>query len=106
MTNLTRGGVAYNLNDSPFRTTIKYQHEILTFVFSSNYIANKFINKISSNREKLKETLTKKYNIEITNDILADITLYMKTEKRGFLIIGRDAYTCQNNIKLDGGNLM
>lgn len=103
---LTRNGIAYNLNLSPYRYDIKYSNgEELTFKFSSLLYKDKFKSKMIDNRKAVNESLTKKFGFCIENDVISDIKLYSTIEKRGFLILsGEGNYTCLNTIKLDGLN--
>ena len=103
---LTRGGIAYDLNKSPYKHEVIYNNEEITFVFSGEYNLNSFKNKLNENRERISESLTKRFKLDITCDLLADIKLYTSIEKRGFLIErNEDKITCLNIIKLDGLNL-
>ena len=103
---LTRNGIAYNLTLSPYKYDITYPNgEEITFKFSSLLYKDKFKSKLESNRSHIKESLSKRFGIDLSNDILSDIKLYSKIEKRGFLIANKeDIYTCLNTIKLDGLN--
>lgn len=106
MTKLTRSGVAHDLRISPHLYVVKYGiNDVLTFIFSSEFYMNKFQSKLEENREKINGSLSQRFGFNIKLDKLADIKLYEKTETRGFLIIGKEEYTCLNTIKLDGKNL-
>ena len=107
MTKLTRSGVAHDLRISPHITIVKYgDKDELTYVFSSELYLNKFESKIEENRNKINNSLSQRFGINITLNKLADIKLYEKTETRGFLILGKEEYTCLSTIKLDGKNLI
>lgn len=103
---LTRGGVAYNLQITPFVYTIEYDDaEILSFKFSSNYNMHRFKEKIQENRKKINTSLSNRFGFSITNNKICDIKLYSMIEKRGFLIENKGvSYKCLNNIKLNGKN--
>ena len=105
MGKLTRGGVAYNFEASPFKLIVDYKDEEIEYVFSSQLYKDKFYEKYLDNREAINTSLSKRFNIEIEANKLADLQLYRKTEKRGFLIRGKEEYKCLNNLKLDGVNL-
>lgn len=104
---LTRAKVAYDFNISPHRHIICYgDGEMLEYVFSSDLYRRKFIERHEANRESIAESLTKRFNISIRNDVLADMKLYTTIEKRGFLIFkGVEKIECLNNITLDGNKV-
>lgn len=107
MSYVTRSQVYHNgLDDSIHRLTLEYKEESITYVFSSDYYKNIFMKKLEDHREKIKTSLTKRFGFEITNNMIADIKLYTLTEKRGFLIIGKEEHKCLNTIRLDGVNLI
>lgn len=100
---LTRAGVCYNLEVTPYKETINYNNELITFNFSSEYNQNNFINKLKANRDKVNNSLSKRFNLIIEVDLLADIKLYQSIEKRGFLLAKEsETVNCLNTIKLDG----
>nr|UWD73942.1 MAG: late genes activator [Bacteriophage sp.] len=97
---MTRGGVEYNLNISPYRYTADTG---LTFVFSSKYHLDTFKNKQVENRNRLNESLSNRFNYYVEFNILADCVLYRQIEQRGFLILkDGENYPCQNIIKFGG----
>lgn len=99
---LTRGGVAYNLELSPFNLVIEYKDEELEYIFSSNRNKEAFYNKFVENRIKISESLSKRFGFKIENDKLADLKLYSMIEKRGFLIKGTEDFKCLDTIELTG----
>lgn len=105
---LTRNNVAYNLNESPHRLEVPYDdQQILIYVFSSEFYKTNFYNRFLDNREKISESLSKRFGFRVENDLLCDLKLYTSIEKRGFLVIkGEDKIVCQENITLDGAKLM
>lgn len=106
MTKLTRSGIAYNLTTSPYIVELKYRDDLVVkYYFSSELYVNKFNEKLQKNHEKLKESLFKRFKIEINIDELSDILLYSKVETRGFFIqINDEDVTCLSTIKLIGVN--
>jgi hypothetical protein len=84
--NLSRNGIAYNLNFSPYKLEVEYGVDHVVYVFSSELYKQKFKDKLEENRAKISESLSKRFGFTITNDILADLKLYSQTEKRGFLL--------------------
>lgn len=105
---LTQRGICYNLELTPYSVIINYPNdEKVQYNFSSQYYVNMFNDKLVENRIKINDALSKRYNIKIINNKLADINLYSKVEKRGFYIINKEGvYKCLNSIKLDGQNKM
>jgi hypothetical protein len=104
---LTRNNVAYNLNESPHQLEVPYDdRETLIYVFSSEFYKTNFYNRFLDNREKISESLSKRFGFRVQNDLLSDLKLYTSIEKRGFLIIkGEEKIVCQENITLDGALL-
>ena len=103
MNNLTRGGVAYDFNVSPYRYNVDYGSGSITFVFSSNYYLGNFVDRIKGNREKINQSLSKRFGFTVKNNILCDIRLYSSIEKRGFLIYkDGEKFECLNSTILDG----
>ena len=101
---LTKSGVAYDLNISPHEKEIHYNEEdSVVYVFSSNLYKRKFEEKLEDNRRKINESLTKRFGIQIKNDLLCDLKLYSSIEKRGFLLKNKDeGIKCLNDLILDG----
>ena len=103
---LTRYGIAHNLEVSPYNLIVDYQDEQLEYVFSSQQYKDIFYKKFVDNRIKINESLSKRFGFKIENDKLADLKLYSMTEKRGFLIRGKEDYKCLDTIELIGVNLI
>lgn len=103
---LTRSGIAYNIEVSPYSLIVDYQDEQLEYVFSSELYKDIFYKKFIDNRIKINESLTKRFGFKIEVDKLADLRLYSMTEKRGFLIKGKEEYKCLDTIELIGVNLI
>lgn len=99
MARLSRGGICYDLAETPFKAEINS----LSYHFSSELNLKKFIVKRDEHREKIKESLSKRFGFTVKNDILSDIVLYKSIEKRGFLIVENGVQLkCLNHITLDG----
>ncbi len=103
---LTRNGIAYNLSLSPYKLTVKYdKDDYITYKFSSQLYKDNFQNKMKSNRENIKNSLSKRFGFIIVNEKLSDLKLYSIIEKRGFLLETKEGiFECLNTIKLDGQN--
>ncbi len=99
---VTRYGVAHNLELSPYQHKIKYNDEELEFVFSSEQYKQIFLRKLEENRTKINDSLSKRFGFTIINNKLADLKLYSMTEKRGFLIKGKEEYKWLDTIELIG----
>ena len=105
MVKLSRGGICYNLEVTPFFIKNKYEGYEVIFNFSSDFYKNKFKTQIDKHREKINESLSKRFGLLYINPILADIVLYSKVETRGFyLLINNKEFKCLSNIKLSGVN--
>lgn len=81
---LTKGGVCYNLNITPF--TFTTNDELYTFYFSSENHLNKFIERRKENQEIINYSLSKRFGFKIKCKIIGDIFTYSSIETRGFLI--------------------
>lgn len=103
---LTRWGIAHNLEISPYSLIVDYEDEQLEYVFSSQQYKDIFYKKFIENRLKINESLSKRFGFKIEVDKLADLKLYSMTEKRGFLIKGKEEYKCLDTIELIGVNLI
>lgn len=103
---LTRWGIAHNLEISPYSLVVDYEDEQLEYVFSSQQYKDIFYKKFIENRTKINESLSKRFGFKIEVDKLADLKLYSMTEKRGFLIKGKEEYKCLDTIELIGVNLI
>ena len=100
---LTRNGIAYNFYNSPYELKVSYNNNDLLFRFSSANNVNKFKNKLKENRENIKVSLSKRFKINLSLDLVADIKLYNSIETRGFLIIHKDEYfECLEEVEFDG----
>lgn len=95
----TRNGIYYDLNHSKYKITV----DGLTFVFSSQLHLKKFTERQQPNRLTINKSLSKRFNICVEFNALADVVLYKKIETRGFLIIDNEGKKlCQNSIKCGG----
>lgn len=104
---LTRNNIAYDFEISPYFLEVPYENTMLKYVFSSRLYKENFYNKYIENREKINNSLSNRFGIDIEIDILCDLKLYVTIEKRGFLI-WKDGVkiTCLECIKLDGMKMM
>lgn len=94
----TRNGIYKNINYS----TYKYNTGQLTFVFSSEFYKRKFIEAYMNHRKQISESLSNRFKFSIDVSVLADLVLYTKIEKRGFLIYTKGGEKiCQKPIKLE-----
>ena len=103
---LTRYNIAYNLSISPYRYDLKYDDDVITFVFSSALYMKKFHSRLEKNRTEINESLSKRFGFSIDFKLLADVRLYSSIEKRGFLLKkGGVEVTCREVLTLDGVRL-
>lgn len=104
---LTRNNIAYDFDISPYYLEVPYENMNLKYVFSSELYRQNFYNKYIENREKINISLSNRFRVDIENDLVADLKLYVTIEKRGFLIWkDEEKITCLDNIKLDGMRMM
>lgn len=102
---LTRNGISYNLEKSPYNITKNYDKNEVVFKFSSQLYIDKFNSRVEENRKSINESISKRFKIDFSNDLLCDLKLYSEIEKRGFFIfINGSECKCLSNIKLDGQN--
>ena len=104
MTYLTRGGVAYDLNKSPYLYNVVYDDCYISYYFSSEFYLNKFKQKLEDNRLSINQSLSNRFGISVDLKKLCDLKLYSVIEKRGFLvrINGKENIDCLNNLLLNG----
>lgn len=96
---MTVNGIEWNLEKSPYKVTIGKT----TYVFSSELYVKKFNERLKENRDILNYSLKRRFGINCNFNDLADLLLYSKIEKRGFLvIIGGESIKCLNSTKLSG----
>ena len=97
----TRNGIYYDLTQSCYK--YKPRDTGLTFVFSSDLYLTKFEEQIHNHRNEFNLKLKARYRTEVDFKNFADVTLYKKIEKRGFLIVNERGQTIwQENLLLGG----
>lgn len=110
----SRNGVYHTISESVYREEINYPESNMTliFMFSSTFYQDKFRNKLIENRYQINTVLRNRYKFFLDFDVLADILIYSKIEKRGFLIGRKDnhskdiSFLCRNDIVLGGVQLI
>jgi hypothetical protein len=89
-------GIYYDLH----KTEYKARFKDTVYCFSSAFNRDKFIELVTKNRVELSALFVRRYKCHIPVDSLADVALYSKIEKRGFLIyIGREGEKCQEMLR-------
>lgn len=81
---MTKDGIEYDLNATPWEVQKKYNGCILTYKFSSEFYKNKFV--ILTQACECEKGL-QKLNVIHDLTLARDIKLYSKIEKRGFQIV-------------------
>lgn len=81
---MTKDGIEYDLNVTPWIVEKKYNGCILTYKFSSELYKNKFA--ILSSITEVEKSM-KKLGISYDMTLAKDIKLYSAIEKRGFQIV-------------------
>lgn len=103
---LTRNNIAYNLEESPYLLDVPYDGYSLIYFFSSSLYRDNFYRRFVENREKINDSLSNRFGYRIEHDLIGDLALYSKIEKRGFLVcLGKDKAKCQEDIILSGGKV-
>ena len=100
----TRNGIYYNLYESPYQ----FRSDSLCFYFSSQFNLNRFNQQLPKRKSSIKTYLSKLFGFEIEATHLAEVHLYAKIEKRGFLMSRETSrgleLICQiNDLLLNGG---
>lgn len=99
MNTRTRHGIYLNLKDSSYRVKVGN----FTYVFSSDLYMLKFLDTYMAHRDELSFKLSTRYHFKIRVTTWADVILYEKIEKRGFLIYTKDGIElCKERIVLNG----
>lgn len=92
---VTRNGIYYDLTQSPYKITV----DNYTYVFSSDLYLVKFQDQYKAHREEISLKLSVRYKVNIKATALADMVLYQKIEKRGFLVMdGKGNNLCKANL--------
>ena len=98
---LSRNGICYDFSVSPYRCTV----DNIVYVFSSQLHLDKFRDKLEDHRRTVYVSLTKRFGVGVDVSTLADIVLYNKIERRGFLIETEDGIlSCREKITFVGNN--
>lgn len=90
-------GVYFDINYSHFKCDVKD----LTFVFTSEFNLSRFEQRFESEIQDFREKIESIYwnNHNLVFDELALVRLYMRIEKRGFLIYYKgNRFTCPEDI--------
>lgn len=96
---LTTGGICFDLENTPYRCRI----DDTDFHFSSIVYQSKFAQRVQENREMMNAQLTVKTGIKTDFNLLCDISLYTRIEKRGFYIVVKGVeYNCKEKATLHG----
>lgn len=103
--NLTRNGICYDLKVSPYELEVEYEEQLILYKFSSILNRNKFIAQASDNRKRITASLSNRFGFINSNDVLSDLVLYNKLEKRGFYVkleIENEEILCLSDLELIG----
>ena len=100
---LTKNNIAYNLHLSPHSEEVDYGWSKSIYVFSSDLYRRKFLERREENKGYIEEMIKRRYGVKVEATELADVYLYSKIEKRGFLIYKDDKEVlCQEDLKFVG----
>ena len=89
MSNKSRNGVFYDLNESDYR----YVTSMYTLVFSSKSHMEKFVKTHGQYSNKIGSIIFTRLKVHFSDNILSDILCYKSIESRGFLVI-INGYKC------------
>lgn len=93
-------GIYYDLNESTYIYNFTLKN-IYSLYFSSEYLMNKFKDKINMYIKELNDKLKSIYLVNIDASLLAIIILYSKIEYRGFKVVINDIeYQSLNDFEL------
>lgn len=85
---MTKSGVEHDLIKSPYNILVDYPNgNSIVYYFSSIAGMTKFSEKLESNREFIKESLTNRFKIKFSISYdFCDVSLYRQVETRGYYI--------------------
>lgn len=83
---MTRNGIEYDFDKTPYQATINDSGEILIFYFSSKLNLDKFTERAASYALQTNDMLSRKFKIKLHFSTLPYLGLYKQIEKRGFKV--------------------
>lgn len=84
-----------DFTQSPYRFTVDNN----TYVFSSDLHLVKFQDQYKAHRSEVSLKMSARFQVNVKLTTLADMILYQKIEKRGFLVMdGRGNKLCKENL--------
>lgn len=86
MVDLTRNGVCYQLDESPYI----FEWRGICWHFSSEPHRAKFIRNVRDREMWLDDSLSRRFKCTVHLPIVADVQLYSQIEKRGFYVCTND----------------
>ncbi|MBQ2167682.1 MAG: hypothetical protein II449_00355 [Prevotella sp.] len=96
--------IAYDLHESPYHVSV----DGITYYFSSTFLLGKFTERLEMSRNLLNDSLSNRFKMQVDLRKVADITLYARTESRGFRVVFEDGreIECLNQARFAGGNVI
>lgn len=96
---LTKNGICYDLENSPFICATPF----FEYRFSSGTHLRKFKDNVDSRKSWLNDSMSRRFHIDVDMEILAELQLYMQVETRGFYVSGGEkVWRNAENIRLSG----
>lgn len=92
MAEVTRGGVCYDLKESPFFTN----RWGFRFFFSSKSHKDKFDSQVLKKELWLKDSMERRFHTEFDVSLLACVHFYRQVETRGFCVFNLDTWRYYN----------
>lgn len=83
---MTRNGIEYDLEKSPYKATVENNEEALTMYFSSELNMSKFNIRYHTFTKEIDESLSKRFGLNLHLPLVSALALYHRIEKRGFAV--------------------
>lgn len=101
---MTKSGVEYNPDASPFIKKINYGDREIIFVFSSSAVMTRFEELLDANREEIRSSLEGRFKIKFNiSPEFCDLILYRKQERRFYRVyIDGECVQWQGKLLFDG----
>lgn len=83
---MTRNGIEYDLEKSPYTASIKTTSDELVLFFSSLLNLEKFGGRYDDYVKEIDKSLSKRFSVNFHLPLMGAVSLYRKVERRGFAI--------------------
>ncbi len=98
MPDITRNGVCYSIEDSPFYEEV----DGYRFYFSSETHRRKFFEKARIRQNWLTDSLSRRFHFHVDASLVAIFQLYTQVESRGFYVVSErgEEFRCLEQLRL------